>query len=93
MFDLYYMMGHYGEAIALFRAWPSPPWHTYGELAAAHAQLDQMDEAGAAFERYYETMPKGIDPSQDFHLHLGMCALKEDRDHWVEGYRKAGFDV
>jgi hypothetical protein len=25
--------------------------------------------------------------------HVRMCAKPEDRDRWLEGYRKIGFDV
>jgi TolB-like protein/Tfp pilus assembly protein PilF len=93
MFDTNYLARRYDEAIALFCGWPSPPWHMYAELAAAYAQLDQMDEAREALERYYRSMPEGIDRTQGLHHHVNMCARQEDRDHWLGGYRKAGLDV
>ncbi len=93
MIDVNYMARRYHAAIALFRAWPSPPWHMYAELAAAHAQLDQMDPARAALEHYERNMPEGMDAEADFRLQLAMCKFQEDRDHWLEGYRKAGFAV
>ena len=90
MFDANYMARRYDEAIALFRGWPSPPAHMYAELAAAYAQLDRMDEAREAIERY---LGFSLDVAQGIHHHVGMCARREDRDHWLEGYRKAGLDV
>ncbi len=89
-----YMARRYDEAIALFRGWRNPPWHMYIELAAAYAQLDQMDEAREALERVYRSMPETVDLGQTFfHNDLIPIARQEDRDHWLEGYRKAGLDV
>ena len=90
MADAAYMARRYDELIALFRGWPSPPPHMYAELAAAHAQLDQMDEAREALERYHQSTSETV---EGLHYHVNMCARQEDRDHWLEGYRKAGLDV
>ena len=89
--DAHYMARRYDEAIALFRGWLNPPWHMYSDLAAAHAQLDQMDEAREACEHYYRSLPEGHDSARGLRYHVDMCARQEDRDHWIEGYRKAGF--
>ena len=93
MFDANYMARRYDEAIALFRGWPGPPPHMYSELAAAYAQLDRMDEARAALERFYRSTPEEFDIAQGKRDHFNMCAHQEDADHWLEGYRKAGLDV
>ena len=93
MFDANYMARRYDEAIALFRGWPFPPPHMYSELAAAYAQLDRMDEARAALERFYRATPEEFDIAQGKRDHFNMCAHQEDADHWLEGYRKAGLDV
>ncbi len=52
-----------------------------------------MDPARAALEHYERNMPEGMDAEADFRLQLAMCKFQEDRDHWLEGYRKAGFAV
>ncbi len=93
MFEVNYMARRYDEAIALFRGWLNPPWHIYIELAAAYAQLDQMDEAREALEHVYRSMPEAGDLEQYFQNDPIVCARQEDSDHWFEGYRKAGFDV
>jgi TolB-like protein/class 3 adenylate cyclase/tetratricopeptide (TPR) repeat protein len=94
MFEVNYMARRYDEAIALFRGWRSPAWHMYLGLAAAYAQLGQMDEAREALERVYRSMPETVDLGQTFfHNDLIPIARQEDRDHWLEGYRKAGLDV
>lgn len=40
-----YMYRCYDDAIASFRGWRNPLIHMYYELAAANAQLGQMDDA------------------------------------------------
>jgi TolB-like protein len=92
-FDLYYMERRYEDAIAAFSGWRNPPSHMYSELAAAYAQLDRMEEARAAIAQLKRTKPDGFDPIQVIGAHIRMCARLEDRNHWLEGYRKAGFKV
>lgn len=92
-FDLYYMARRYEDAIAAFRGWRNPPSHIYSELAAAYAQLDHMDDARGALAQLERKKPDGFDPLRVIHAHTRMCARLEDRNHWLEGYRKAGFDV
>lgn len=92
-FDLFYMARRYEDAIAVFRGWRCPPSHIYMELAAAYAQLDRMDDARGAIALLERTKPDGFDPAQIIHAHTRMCASLEDRNHWLEGYRKAGFKV
>jgi hypothetical protein len=60
---------------------------------AAYALLGQMEKARtavAAFRRITEPKP---DERVYATYHPRMCARQEDRDHWLEGYRKAGLDV
>ncbi|MDX1440291.1 MAG: hypothetical protein R3284_10360 [Rubricoccaceae bacterium] len=65
----------------------------YSALAAAYAQLGRMDEARSAITQLELRKPDGFDPVQVIRTHAGMCARVEDRNHWLEGYRKAGFKV
>ena len=93
VFDIFYMARRYEDAIEAFQGWRNPPCHMYSELAAAYAQLDRMGDAQAAVASYERTQPQGFDPVQETHAHARMCARKEDGDHWLEGYRKAGIKV
>jgi hypothetical protein len=52
-----------------------------------------MEEARAAIAQLKRTKPDGFDPIQVIGAHIRMCARLEDRNHWLEGYRKAGFKV
>ena len=90
--DLYYMARRYEDAIAVFRGWRNPPFHTLLELAAAYAQNGQPEEAKAAYDHYLRELPDGYDTAATIRVHLRQCAKPEDAEHWREGYRKLGFD-
>ncbi len=92
-FDIYYMTRRYEDAIAMFRGWRNPPSHMYAALAATYAQLDRLDDARTAMAQHEQTRPDGFNPVQVAHAHARICARKEDREHWLEGYRKAGLEV
>jgi adenylate cyclase len=92
-FDIHYMARRYDDAIAVFLGWRNPSVHMYAELAAAHAQIGQSDDARAALETYVLGLPEGYDIAAVCRAHARMCARQEDHDHWLEGYRKAGLDV
>jgi hypothetical protein len=86
-------MKRYEDAIAIFRGWHNPPPHLYMQLAATYAQFDLMDESRTAMAQLEQIRPKGFNPIQVVHAHVQICARQEDRDHWLEGYRKAGIEV
>ncbi|MCZ6863615.1 MAG: BTAD domain-containing putative transcriptional regulator [Alphaproteobacteria bacterium] len=91
--EIYYMARQYEQAIAAFERWRNPPFHLYAELAACHAQAGRMDDARAAVAEYERQRPKDYDFGKFAAAHMTMCKYQEDRDHWLEGYRKAGFSV
>lgn len=62
----------------------------YDVLAACYAQLGEAEEAQAAYRTYQEKRPEGYDEAVAHAAHMKMCRRQEDRDHWVEGFRKAG---
>jgi TolB-like protein len=91
--DLYYMARRYEDAIAVFRGWRNPPFHTLLELAATYSQNGQPEEAEAAYDHYLRELPDGYDTAATIRVHLRQCAKPEDAEHWREGYRKLGLDV
>jgi TolB-like protein/Flp pilus assembly protein TadD len=93
LFDAFYMARDYEQAVRVAREWPNPPHHIYAVLAAVYAQLGRMDEARDAVAMYQRERPKNSEFASLLAAHLKMCARQEDADHWLEGYRKAGFDV
>jgi adenylate cyclase len=91
--DLYYMARRYEDAIAVFRGWRNPPFHTLLELAATYAQNGQPEEAIAAYDHYLRELPDGYDTAAMIQVHLRQCAKPEDAENWREGYRKLELDV
>jgi TolB-like protein len=91
--DILYMSRRYADAVAMFQGWREPPPHMFCEKAAALAQLERIDEARdavAEFERR-KSDTYSFDVFQA--AHMRMCARREDAEHWLEGYRKAGLPV
>ena len=65
----------------------------YLELAAAFAQFDRIDDVRTTMAQFERIRPEGFDAVKVAHSHARTCARQEDRDNWLEGYRKAGLDV
>ena len=91
--ECHYLLREYDAMIEIYMRWQNPPLHMYTQLAAAYAQLGRMDEARDAFETYQRLRPTDADFAYYLAAHLRLCKRQEDADHWVEGYRKAGFEV
>lgn len=91
--EAYYMSRQYEKAIETFRRWRNPPFHMYAELAACYAQLGRTNEAQAAVAEYDRKRPEDYSFAKFAAAHIKVCARQEDRDHWLEGYRKAGLPV
>ena len=91
--DAHYLTRDYEKAIEAIMRWRDPPPHMHAELAACYAQLDRMEDARAAVAQFERIRPDGYDFSGVAHVTAQMCARPEDRDHWLEGYRKAGLPV
>ena len=87
------MRREYAEAIEVFNLWRDPPFYMLDVLAACHAQLGNTEDARSAYDLFLRTRPEGYDITKSVAAHLRMMALQEDRDHWLEGYRKAGLEV
>jgi adenylate cyclase len=93
LFDAHYMSKNYTAAVEVFGQWHTPPDHMFAELAAALAQLGDVEGAAAAVESYVRRGSGTHDISEFVRRHTRMCKHQADRDHWLDGYRKAGFLV
>jgi TolB-like protein len=89
-FDIAYMMRRYEDAISVTRGWRDPPVHMHAEFAAAYAQGGLPDQMSVALETLHRNLPDSYNIPAVCYAHARMCARKEDHDHWLEGYRKAG---
>jgi adenylate cyclase len=90
--DCYYILGDYEKIIALHNVYRLPA-DLKLVLAAAFAQAGQLENARAAIEEYELTRPAGHEAATTIRRQMNMFALQEHRDHWLEGYRKAGIAV
>ena len=52
-----------------------------------------MDKAQAMRRKYESNLPEGYGFNDFLTAQLSMCARQKDRDNWLEGFRKAGFEV
>ena len=93
LFDTYYMAGDYAKAVETFRRWRNPPVHMYAEFAAALAKLGDKNAASDAVEAYDRKRPKQHVISEFAKRHVRICKYQADREHWLDGYRLAGFNV
>ena len=85
-----YMAHDYEAAIDVYKRWQNPPVHMYTHLAACYAQLDRPGEARAAVAIFETGRPPNSDFTYYATAHARMCKHREDAEHWLEGYRKAG---
>ena len=65
----------------------------YAALAVSYAQLGLMDEAAAAKGKFEAARPSDYDIAVYLAATVRICKHQEDRDHWIEGFQKAGFAV
>ncbi len=88
--DCHYMLHNYDKVIEIHRAYQNVPAFLYLILAAAAAQLGRQEQARDAVKDYERLRPAGHDAVAMINYHMRMCWRQEDRDHWLDGYRKAG---
>jgi len=88
--DCYYMLHDYNKVIEIHSAYQNVPAFLYLILAAAAAQLGRQDRAKHAVQDYERLRPAGHDAAAMINYQMRMCRRQEDRDHWRDGYRKAG---
>ncbi len=93
LIECHYMRREYTEAIEVFNLWRDPPFYMFDVLAACHAQLGHTEKARTARDLFLRTRPETYDTAIGVEAHLTMIKRQEDRDHWLEGYRKAGVEV
>ncbi len=91
--DNLYMQKNYQGAIESILRWDSPPFHIYAVLAVNYTQLGRMDDAAEARAKFEAARPVDYEIAGLIAANARMCKNQEDRDHWIEGFRKAGFKV
>jgi adenylate cyclase len=92
-FELYFLAERFGDAVAIADGWQNPSNHLLAEFAAAYAYAGQQDKAAAMRRQYENICPPNFSIQNLVSAQMEMCARQKQRDLWLEGYRKAGFDV
>jgi adenylate cyclase len=90
IFDAHYMAREYDRALEIYRSWPNPFSHVVLEAAACHAQLGRVSDMQNAVEEFIRGRPENFDVVKYVRAHVATCRRLEDREHWIEGYRKTG---
>jgi adenylate cyclase len=91
--DCHYMLHNYDKVIEIHRFYQNVPAFLYLILAATAAQLGRQEQARDAVKDYERLRPAGHDAVAMINYQIRMCWRQEDRDHWLDGYRKAGIQV
>lgn len=87
--DVQYLMRDFDGALNTYKTINGAPFYVRLLQSMCLSQLGQIDEAKAILGE----APTGFDVPAFARNCAGMCALAEDRELWLEGFRKAGVDV
>ncbi|UVK43644.1 hypothetical protein BPNPMPFG_005458 [Mesorhizobium sp. AR07] len=88
--DAFFMRKEYEKIVKICGSYQQVPAHQYPALAAAEAQLGREERAQQAMARYECIKPPSHNAAVMARLHANLCERPEDREHWLEGYTKAG---
>ncbi|MER9950090.1 adenylate/guanylate cyclase domain-containing protein [Mesorhizobium sp. M0047] len=87
--DIQYLMRDFEGALNTYKTINGAPFYVRLLQSMCLSQLGRIDEAKAILGE----APTGFDIPAFARNCAGMCALAEDRELWLEGFRKAGVDV
>jgi hypothetical protein len=62
-------------------------------VQASNGRFTRMDEAQEVRRHYENRLPEGRSVNDLPAVRLSICARQKDRDNWIGGFRKAGFDL
>ncbi len=85
-----YMLREYEASLDIMMSWRAPPPHTYSQMAACYAHLGRMDEPYQAAARFRSLCAEDVNFPRFAANHASICKRQEDKDNWLNGYRKAG---
>ncbi|RWO08090.1 MAG: hypothetical protein EOS07_17095 [Mesorhizobium sp.] len=91
--DCHFMLGEYETVIGILRHRHDVPAYMHLIEAAAYAQLGRIEESKAAVAAFHRSPAPKPDPKTMIASQMRMIAHQEDRERWLEGYRKAGLPV
>ena len=91
--DCYYMVGDYQKVEDIHKEYRDIPAFLYVIAAIAFAQAGEIEKAEVARSNYERLRPLEHDVKTMCKFQVQMCSREKDREHWLAGYRKAGFEI
>ncbi len=91
--DIYYLAGDYAQAADMFEAIQSPAVYIDAFLAASYAMLGEVDRAAKAKLSFDVNAPNPEAILSDWVLRFLSNAASSAKEHYLDGFRRAGFEV
>lgn len=91
--DTYYLLGQFEKVIEIHRNYLHAPAGVKDVLAAALAQAGQVERAHQIVAEMEEKGFSREESARSIEVQLLHCSREEERQKWLEGYRKAGIPV
>jgi TolB-like protein len=88
-----YQERNYEGALAAYSTIVDPKAYVYLFQVSALAQLGRLDEARRALDTARQIAPERLDPVSFIRRSASIFARPDDRNHLLEGYRKAGLEI
>lgn len=93
VFEALYMLKRYSEAIAVSKRIRDWDVGFSAQVAACCAQAGDGEQTRFAVDKFKRLRPEHFDMAVFARITGARCRNPEDRAHWLEGFRKAGFNV
>jgi adenylate cyclase len=91
--EVLYTVRDYAAAVEAFNHMSQKaPW-THYYLAATYAQLGRIAEARDEVQAFKDAAKEGYSAQDYIAMDLPMYGDPSIKDHWLEGYRKAGLEI
>jgi TolB-like protein len=91
--DIYYLAGDYAQAAGMFEAIQSPADYIDLFLAASYAMLGEADRAAKAKLRFDVNTPNPEDILSYWVLEYLSNTAPSTKEHYLDGFRRAGFEL
>ena len=88
--EAHYLLAEYSQAIAIFENWDNPHSHVKATIGACYAMSGDPEQGKKLAGEFADSQPAGFRISDYIKATLRYHAREEDRQHWLEGFEKAG---
>ena len=88
--DCLFLLGEYEKMLEVYRRWPNLPQHLILVRSLALSMLGRLEEARSSVDEYNALELEKLTPSVFAKYHVRLAARPEEKEKWMDGYRKAG---